>query len=61
MPANSELKVEQMNRLFDLLTLKIENKDIEIKELDKMISRAKAAMSQEDVAWVEKNLAEIYK
>ncbi|MDR2182734.1 MAG: hypothetical protein LBE55_01025 [Clostridiales bacterium] len=61
MPGNQELRREQTERLFDLLKLKNDNKDIEIRGLDVLITRAKASMVQEDVAWVEKALAELYK
>ena len=61
MPSNQELRREQTERLFDLLKLKNDNKDIEIRGLDVLIIRAKASMLQEDVAWVEKTLKELYK
>jgi hypothetical protein len=40
------------------MRLKKENEGIVIKELDEMIKRARAAMTQEDVAWVEKQFGE---
>jgi len=60
MSTNQELRREQTERLFDLLKLKYDNMDLKIKGLDVLIVRAKAPMDKEDVAWVEKNIAELY-
>jgi hypothetical protein len=58
MASTPELRREQTERLFDLLRLKRENEGYEVKCLDEMIRRAKASMTQEDVSWVEKLIAE---
>ena len=59
MATNLEVQNNQKERLFTLMKLKIRNKDKEINELDDMIIAAKAVMSQEDVAWVEKLINEL--
>ena len=59
MATNLEVQTNQKERLFILMKLKVRNKDIEIKELDDMIIAAKAVMTQEDVAWVEKMIKEL--
>ena len=59
MATNLEVQTVQKERLFTLLKLKIRNKDKEINELDDMIIAAKAVMTQEDVAWVEKMIKEL--
>jgi hypothetical protein len=56
-----EIQIEQKRRLFLLLSIKAENMAIEVKGLDKKIIETKAEMQQEDVAWVEKSIAEFYK
>ena len=48
-----------MDRLFELLMLEKENKGIEIKRLKEAISGAKASMKKENIAWVEKMIAEL--
>jgi hypothetical protein len=58
MATNTELRREQTERLYDLLRLKKENDGVVVKCLDEMIKRAKASMTQEDVSWVEKMIAE---
>jgi hypothetical protein len=60
MATNLEVAVEQKKRLFMLLRIKTENKGLEIKELDNQILATRAEMQQEDVAWVEKMVAELY-
>ena len=54
-----EIQVEQQKRLFQLLRLKKINAEIVVKGLDELIIATKAEMQQEDVAWVEKMVAEI--
>jgi hypothetical protein len=52
-----EIRVFQKNSLFELLKLK---KEIgETKELNALIIKAEASMEAEDVAWVEKKIAEL--
>jgi len=58
MATNLEVQVEQKRRLYMLLTLKRENEGIRIKKIDDFIKATKAEMQQEDVAWVEKIVAE---
>ena len=49
-------KLEQMQNewLFDLLKIKQNNGDMENPVLDDVINRARAVMSEEQIAWVEK-------
>jgi len=54
MASTLEIQIEQKKRLFQLLLLKKENADIEIKRLNELILATIAEMQQEDVAWVEK-------
>ena len=61
MATNTELREKQTERLFDLLELEIQNPGVLINGLNKLIARAKASMLKEDVAWVEKSIAELYK
>ena len=57
--ANMELQIIQKTTLFNLLKLKKANSDYQVKELDGLILATKAAMTQEDVAWVEKNVSQL--
>jgi hypothetical protein len=61
MPTNAELRSIQTDKLYDLLKLRLDNEDAKVKGLDEIINKTRASMSQEDVAWVEKTLAELYK
>jgi hypothetical protein len=58
MATNVEVQVEQKKRLYQLLTLKKDNEGLNIKGLNELIKATKAEMQQEDVAWVEKMVAE---
>jgi hypothetical protein len=60
MPANLELKAERRKRLFQLLELKKLNKGIKIEGIEAMIIRAEAEMEEEDVAWVEKKISQLF-
>jgi hypothetical protein len=61
MATNAELRLVQTTFYFDLLQMQAENKKsgIEVKGLKTMISRTKAGMTKEDIAWVEQQIAEI--
>ena len=59
MATNLEVQVSQKQRLFMLMKLKVRNEGKKINELDDMIVAAKAEMTQEDVAWVEKMIKEL--
>ena len=59
MPNVKELDRELVERLYDLLVIKAANEGIKVKELDRAITRAKAPMSEEQIAWVEKLVNEI--
>ena len=59
MPINLELRSIQTGQLFKLLKLEKEN-EFEVKGLRSLISETKSTMPQEDVAWVEKNIKELY-
>ena len=59
MATSLEIQVEQKKRLFQLLSLKKINSGIVVKGLEELIIATKAEMQQEDVAWVEKMVAEL--
>ena len=54
MATPKELDKELMERLYDLLVIEKANPGITVNELAKAISRAKAPMTEEQIAWVEK-------
>jgi hypothetical protein len=60
-PSNMEIRVYQKTNLYDLLVLKREMKKegCDIKWLNQLINKNKAAMEAEDVAYVEKTVAEL--
>ncbi|MDR2531595.1 MAG: hypothetical protein LBC82_01995 [Oscillospiraceae bacterium] len=58
MATNNELRTAQKEELFDLLKLKMLNKS-EVKGLNELIARKRAGMEAEDVAYVEKIIAEL--
>ena len=53
---NKELDKEYAERLFNLLKIKKANGDAKNQILDDYISMTMAAMSEEQIAWVEKNV-----
>jgi len=57
MATNLEIRLVQKTSLFKLLKLKKENG--EVKGLDEVIIETKTAMEAEDVAYVEKMIAEL--
>jgi hypothetical protein len=57
MATNNEMRIWQKDMLFKLLLL--EKEAGKTKELTKLIVQTKAVMEAEDVAWVEKKVAEI--
>jgi hypothetical protein len=59
MPSNRELQVEQRRRLFMLLKLQKDNGIDKIIGLNEMIIATEAEMEEEDVAWVEKKIAQL--
>jgi len=59
MPNLAEIKITQNNQLFKFLKLKKDNSDLVIKGLDNMILELKASMPQEEIAYVEKLVAEL--
>ncbi|MCL1819938.1 MAG: hypothetical protein FWG36_04695 [Oscillospiraceae bacterium] len=61
MPTNLEMRVMQKTALFDLLELKRDNEKagVKVEGLLKLIIRTEATMEAEDVAWVEKKIAEL--
>ena len=54
--SQKELEQIQNERLFDLLKIKMQNGDRENSALEDAISRARAVMTEEQIAWVEKNV-----
>ena len=61
MPTNLEMRVMQKNTLFNLLKLKRDNEkqEINLTGLRELIIATEAIMEEEDVAWVEKKIAEL--
>ncbi|MDR1663836.1 MAG: hypothetical protein LBR83_02810 [Clostridiales bacterium] len=58
MPANTEIRIEQKRKLFQLLKL---NQTTKSKELNNLIIEVKAEMEKEDVAWVTSMVEELEK
>jgi hypothetical protein len=56
-----EMKEIRKAELFDLLVLKRENEEsgIKVRGLKNLILKTEAVMDAEDVAWVEKKIAEL--
>ena len=54
-----EIREKQKDKLFDFLVLLKLNEGSKIRGLNRMISKAKALMSKEDIADVEKLVAEL--
>ncbi|MCL1822958.1 MAG: hypothetical protein FWG44_02025 [Oscillospiraceae bacterium] len=61
MASSIEIRTMQKTALFDLLKLKKDNEKegINLKYLNELIIRAKATMEAEDVAYVEKMVAQL--
>ena len=59
MPTNAEMRTAQKDKLYDLLTIKIKNTSTTVNGLDELINKAEAVMEEEDVAWVEKKIAQL--
>ena len=60
MSTPKEIEKEQADRLHELLQIKQEiKKHGSLKTLNMAITRAKATMAKESIAWVEKNVAEM--
>jgi hypothetical protein len=61
MATNAELKIIQKAALYDLLKFKLDNEKAgtDLQGLKELINKTEAAMEQEDVAWVEKKIAEL--
>ena len=49
-----ELEPFYRDRLFELLVLEKNNQDATVKGLDLAVAKAKAPMTEESIAWVEK-------
>ena len=58
MASTTELRVFQKDKLFDLLIIEKENAGIVVKGLARHILKAKSVMEQEDIAHVEKLVAQ---
>ena len=61
MPALHEQLAIQATTYFDLLDIRAQNPGIKIKGLNQKIQRAKASMQEPEIAWVEKQIMEMYK
>jgi len=61
MATNTEVRTAQKSELYDLLMLKkeIEKDSAGYKALIRLINKKEAAMEAEDVAYVEKKIAEL--
>jgi len=58
MASSIEIRTTQKAFLFDLLKAKIDSNDAE-KALNSLITKMEAIMEEEDVAYVEKKIAEL--
>lgn len=56
MSTNTEIRIEQKRKLFQLLKLQ---KTMKCQELDNLIVEVKAEMEKEDVAWVASMVDEL--
>jgi hypothetical protein len=56
MPSNTEIRVEQKRKLFQLMKLK---KEIAHDALENLIIEVEAEMEKEDVAWVKEKVGEL--
>ena len=61
MATPKEIDKDQADRLYELLMIKKDNKNTENIYLDRAIGRAKATMTKETIAWVEKQVDELGK
>ena len=61
MATANEQRSSQATYYYTLLSLKAQNPSVEIKGLREAIGAAKAAMLEPEIAWVEKQIAEVYK
>ena len=57
MPSPKEIDRELCERLYDLLLIKREMSDTKIKSQERAIRRVQSAMTQEQIAWVEEQVA----
>jgi len=60
MATDMEMSTWQRDKLFTLLTIRENNKGIKINRLDELIVEAETVMKEEDVALVEKKIAQLY-
>ena len=60
MATTDELRTFQSAHYYSLLSIKAQNHNNKVLGLDIEIARAKAAMSEPVIAWVEKQVAEAY-
>jgi len=58
MASSAELRIFQKDKLFDLLVIEKMNPGLKIKGLGSQIRKAKSVMEQEDIAHVEKLVAQ---
>ncbi|MCL2225971.1 MAG: hypothetical protein FWB96_13470 [Defluviitaleaceae bacterium] len=59
MATKTEMQVEQKRLLYKLLKLKKDNAKVNVIGLNELINQAEAEMDEEDVAWVEKKIAQL--
>ena len=60
MVTSLEIRIMQRDKLYDLLTLREHNNGNNVNRLDELINATEAMMDEEDVAWVEKKIAQLY-
>ena len=61
MPAKHEQDSAQSAYLYDLLDLQAQNDGYEVRGLNAKIQKARVVMSEPEIAWVEKHIAETHK
>ena len=59
MATNLEIEKDQMEKLFDLLMIRMANKGVENLKLEETIARIKSGMRKENISWVEQMVDEM--
>ena len=59
MVTNLEIEKDQMEKLYELLMIRLENKDTKNMRLEDTIAKTKAGMKKENIAWVEQMVKEM--
>jgi hypothetical protein len=61
MASVNEQRATQTHHYYVLLSIQAQNSGMEIKGLREALSHAKAVMTEPEISWVEKQIAEVYK